>query len=172
MTSVKQNVWLSVGVAATGILLPVALSFVLMPLLGASPVQAFAAGAALCSTSLGTTFTVLSTCNLITTRLGTVLTTAAMLDDVVGLIMVQVVSELGASGGNVEVGTILRPVGVSFAVVFVLVLVCQSAVKPLTKSFLPKLQPTLRRTLHAAFIIQSLEPPFTNSSHIRSTIVL
>ena len=30
------------------------------PLLGATPVQAFAAGAALCSTSLGTTFTVLA----------------------------------------------------------------------------------------------------------------
>lgn len=70
--------------ALTGIVLPIGLSFVLIVLVNASPLQAFAAGAALCSTSLGTTFTVMQTSGLSTTRMGVVLTSAAMMDDVVG----------------------------------------------------------------------------------------
>ena len=46
--------------------------------------QAFAAGASLCSTSLGTTFSVMQASGLSTTRTGVVLTSAAMMDDVVG----------------------------------------------------------------------------------------
>ena len=97
--AVKDNLWLSIAVALTGITLPIALSFSLKGLMTSTTnLQAFAAGAALCSTSLGTTFNVLAASGLTTTRLGTVLTTAAMLDDVVGLIMVQVISNLGGSG--------------------------------------------------------------------------
>lgn len=54
-TAVKANVALSIGVAATGICLPIALSFSLRELTNASQLQAFTAGASLCSTSLGTT---------------------------------------------------------------------------------------------------------------------
>lgn len=56
----------------------------LVVLANATPLQAFAAGAALCSTSLGTTFTVMQTSGLSATRMGVVLTSAAMMDDVVG----------------------------------------------------------------------------------------
>ena len=82
--ALKANLLLSAGVALTGIALPIALSFCLLPLTGATLLEAFAAGAALCSTSLGTTFTVLSTSGLVATRLGVVLSSAAMMDDVVG----------------------------------------------------------------------------------------
>lgn len=84
----KAHIALSSGVATTGMCLPIAFSFSLLKLANATPLQAFAASAALCFTSFGTTFTVLSTSGLTITRLGTVLTTAAMLDDVVGLTMV------------------------------------------------------------------------------------
>merc|ERR1712093_57658 len=70
--SLKANLFLSTAGAITGIGLPMALSFVLQSLSNATPLQAFAAGAALCSTSLGTTFTILSTSGLSSTRLGTV----------------------------------------------------------------------------------------------------
>ena len=73
---------LSLGVALTGIAAPIALSFILGSLTNASTVQCFAAGSALCSTSLGTTFAVLRSSKLTATRLGVVLTSAAMLDDV------------------------------------------------------------------------------------------
>lgn len=82
--SLKANLFLSSGVAATGIGLPIAFSYVLMKMGEATPLKAFAAGAALCATSLGTTFAVMSASGLITTRMGVVLTSAAMMDDVVG----------------------------------------------------------------------------------------
>ena len=83
--ALKANLLLSVGVACTGIALPIGASYALLSLVGATPLQAFAAGAALCSTSLGTTFTVMTATGLSSTRMGTVLTSAAMMDDVVGM---------------------------------------------------------------------------------------
>ncbi|KAF4496192.1 Na+ H+ antiporter [Fusarium agapanthi] len=82
-----------------------------MPMLNATPLQAFTAGAALCSTSLGTTFTILGTSGLSATRLGVLLTSAAMMDDLIGLIMVQVISNLG--GDAFDAITVVRPVVVS-----------------------------------------------------------
>ncbi|OQD79194.1 hypothetical protein PENANT_c058G04644 [Penicillium antarcticum] len=82
-------------------------------LVSASSLQAFAAGAALSATSLGTTFTILSKTKLIATRLGTVTTSAAMLDDVVGLVMVQIISNLGGSTSSFSAMTVIRPVFVS-----------------------------------------------------------
>lgn len=53
----KSNFIFSALVAITGVSVPMGFSCVLMHLLSATPLQAFAAGAALCSTSIGTTFT-------------------------------------------------------------------------------------------------------------------
>lgn len=98
----------SLTIAATGIILPLSLSFLLLPLTSATPLQAFSSGAALSSTSLGTTFTILQSCGVVGTRIGTVLTSAAMVDDVVGLVMIAVVKELG--GERLEAGTVVRPI--------------------------------------------------------------
>ncbi|OCL07311.1 Sodium/hydrogen exchanger [Glonium stellatum] len=131
-TSLKANLLLSIAVALTGIAVPIALSFSLRGLVRATSLQAFAAGAALCSTSLGTTFTVLSTSGLTMTRLGVVLTSAAMMDDVVGLVMVQVISNLRGSRSSINPTTIVRPILVSLAFAVVLPLTCKIFVKPLT----------------------------------------
>ncbi|KAH9872821.1 hypothetical protein J1614_005215 [Plenodomus biglobosus] len=128
--SLKANLLLSSGVALTGIVAPIGLSYTLQELVDATPVQAFAAGAALCSTSLGTTFTVLASSGLSASRLGVVLTSAAMMDDVVGLVMVQVISNLG--GDNFSWVTVVRPVLVSIAFAAVLPIVCLCIVRPLT----------------------------------------
>jgi len=104
-----------------------------MGLLGATPVQAFAAGAALCSTSLGTTFTILSTSGLEKSRLGVILSSAAMLDDVAGLVMVQVISNLGGSADSFSAVTVIRPVFVSIAFAVVVPAFCWTVVKPITK---------------------------------------
>jgi Kef-type K+ transport system membrane component KefB len=106
-----------------------ALSFVLQELVGATSVQAFAAGAALCSTSLGTTFTVLASSGLSSSRLGVVLTSAAMMDDVVGLVMVQVISNLG---GNFSAVTVVRPIAVSVGFAIFVPLACSFFLKPAT----------------------------------------
>jgi Kef-type K+ transport system membrane component KefB len=121
---------LSLGVALTGITVPIGLSYTLQGLLDATPVQAFAAGAALCSTSLGTTFAVLKSSGLSASRLGVVLTSAAMMDDVVGLVMVQVISNLG--GDNFSWVTVVRPVLVSVAFALCAPVACLFIVKPVT----------------------------------------
>jgi Kef-type K+ transport system membrane component KefB len=128
--SLKANIVLSSAVALTGIGVPIGLSYILQPLLGATAIQAFAAGAALCSTSLGTTFTVLASSGLSSSRLGVVLTSAAMMDDVVGLVMVQVISNLGS--GDISAVVIIRPVLVSVAFAVIVPLLCCLCVKPST----------------------------------------
>lgn len=120
--------------AATGIAVPIGLSFVLLRLVdGTSRLSAFAAGAALCSTSLGTAFTVLRASGLATTRLGVVLAGAAMLDDVVGLVMVQVIASLGSAGGHVPALTVVRPILVSVALAVAAGVLCRFVVQPLAK---------------------------------------
>ncbi|KAI1410464.1 Sodium/hydrogen exchanger [Hypoxylon sp. FL1857] len=137
--AVRRNLALSAVVAVTGVGAPMALSFaVLGTMVGASSIQCFAAGAALCSTSLGTTFAVLSASGLADTQLGSVLGTAAMMDDVLGLVMVQIVSSLGAASGGangelkIDIGnTVLRPVLVSLAFAIAVPLACRFVLRPL-----------------------------------------
>lgn len=129
--ALKSNLPLSTAVAVTGITLPIASSYFLPLLVGASPLQAFAAGAALCSTSLGTTFSLLSASGLSITRLGTVLTSAAMMDDVVGLVMVQVISNLDSSS-TFTATDVIRPALVSLAFVVAVPLAARFVVRPLT----------------------------------------
>lgn len=89
---------LSSLVAITGLVTPIVLSLILLHLaFDFSLLQAFTAGAALSTTSLGTTFSVISQAGFGTTRLGAVLTSAAVADDVVGLILLQVVVSLGSA---------------------------------------------------------------------------
>lgn len=122
--------------ATTGIGLPIGLSFILQSLSGVDSVQAFAAGAALCSTSLGTTFTVIQTSGLSESRLGVVLTSAAMMDDVVGLVMVQIIPSLASSSGGFGPPTIIRPVLVSIAYVIFTPIACKYILRPFKKWFL------------------------------------
>ncbi|KAI9369859.1 Sodium/hydrogen exchanger family-domain-containing protein [Aspergillus egyptiacus] len=154
LSSLRANMYLSLAVAFTGIGVPMALSFILMELVSATPLQAFAAGAALSATSLGTTFTILSTTQLITTRLGTVTTSAAMLDDVIGLIMVQIISNLGGSGDSFSAVTVIRPLFVSIGFGVGVVLGCRFVAGPiLLKLFKSKARfPTFTHTPQFAFL--------------------
>lgn len=129
--SIRSNLFLSIGIAITGVSLPIAFSFSLLSITNATHLQAFAAGCALCSTSLGTTFSVLKTCGLTNSRLGTVLSSAAMLDDVVGLIMIQVISNLGTNkGSSFDSVTVIRPIFVSIAYTIVVPLALKYVVRP------------------------------------------
>lgn len=134
------------------------LSFVLTGLVNATSLQAFAAGAALSATSLGTTFTILSTTNLISTRLGTVTTSAAMLDDVVGLVMVQIISNLGGSASSFSSLTVIRPVFVSVGFAVGLFLLCALVIKPIFQkivSMKPRV-PDAMASVQFAFLYQTV----------------
>ena len=114
-----RNLPLSILAALTGILLPFALSFALLtsPAYRYTTMQAFAAGASLSSTSLGTTLALL-TPDLRKTRTGCVLMCAALADDIVGLVIAGIITGLAdstSSGGKVHWATIVRPILVSVA---------------------------------------------------------
>ncbi|KAI1273940.1 Sodium/hydrogen exchanger family-domain-containing protein [Xylaria sp. FL0933] len=138
VVALRKNLLLSVAVAATGVVVPIGLSFALLAPAGsflettsAALLPAFAAGAALCSTSLGTTFSVLQASGLSRTRLGAVLASAALIDDVAGLVMVRIISSLGQTkNGSIEPATILRPLLVSIGFAVAVPLVCRYALKP------------------------------------------
>ncbi|KAK3484953.1 Cation/H+ exchanger [Neurospora hispaniola] len=94
-----QNLCLSTSAALLGVLTPIALTFALFYAgFGYGPLEAFIVGTALCSTSLGTTFVVINSASskhdFAQTRVGTVLISAAILDDVCGLVLVSVISQL------------------------------------------------------------------------------
>lgn len=156
--ALKANVFVSIAVALTGILTPIALSFLLKELVSASPLQAFAAGAALSATSLGTTFTILSTTNLISTRLGTVTTCAAMLDDIVGLVMVQVIANLGGSNTSFDSITVIRPVFVSIGFGVGVFVLCSCCLKPILKILLKNESkiPEFMKTSQFAFLAHTV----------------
>ncbi|KAF2971694.1 hypothetical protein GQX73_g1804 [Xylaria multiplex] len=128
VVALRKNFILSVAIAITGVIVPIGLSFALLAPAGsflgtdssATLLPAFAAGAALCSTSLGTTFSVLQASGLSRTRLGAALASAALLDDVVGLVMVRIITSLGQKGNN--------EISVAFAVV--VPLTCRYILKP------------------------------------------
>lgn len=119
----KENLLLSLITAATGSAAPIALSFVLLYLgFGYGAVETFIIGAALSCTSLGTTVVVLKESsrgvNITQTRAGTVLLSAAVIDDVAGLVMASVIQSLGDASetGDINLGWIIgRPIVVSVA---------------------------------------------------------
>ncbi|GKZ48622.1 hypothetical protein AbraIFM66951_000704 [Aspergillus brasiliensis] len=155
--SMRANLIISLCVAFTGIGVPMGLSFILMKLVSASPLQAFAAGAALSATSLGTTFTILSTTNLVSTRLGTVTTGAAMLDDVVGLVMVQIISNLGGSASSFNAITVVRPLFVSIGFALGVFILCAFCFKPILRKTLTMRRdlPLFMSTVQFAFLAQT-----------------
>jgi hypothetical protein len=55
-----------------------------------------------------------------------------MIDDVVGLVMVQVVSNLGKAETDISAATVIRPILVSLGFAVITPLVCRFAIKPLT----------------------------------------
>lgn len=88
--AMKSNFILLTFLGFTGVIAPIGMSFVLMRLAHATPLQPFTAGASLCSSSLGATFTVLKVSGRNKSRFGVILTCVAMLDDVVELVMAQI----------------------------------------------------------------------------------
>ncbi|KAF9045546.1 Sodium/hydrogen exchanger family-domain-containing protein [Panaeolus papilionaceus] len=111
-----RNLGLSTLVGFTGVGLPIAFSIILLHLaFDKSVLQSFGAGAALCSTSLGTTLALMSP-QMRTTRVGSVLMSAALLDDIIGLVMAAIIVELASHpASTVPPAAIVRPIFVSLA---------------------------------------------------------
>ena len=112
----KQNLVNAFIAASIGVVLPIGFSYLLLYLgFGYGPVATFIIGAALSTTSLGTTFAVISGASkdvdLSQTRVGAILVSAAVIDDVSGLVMSSVIHDLGQISGNSNLGWIIgRPI--------------------------------------------------------------
>lgn len=123
---------LASAVALTGIIAPIGLSFILLPM-GFPALHAFAAGSSLASTSLGTVLTVLHPASvgfdLRQTKLGAILFTAAVMDDVVAFILARVIAVVGGEGNlGAEIG---RTLGVTIGMGIVWGAVTRWPLKPL-----------------------------------------
>ncbi|KAJ4336006.1 hypothetical protein N0V87_005727 [Didymella glomerata] len=146
MDLLKDNFTLSMLGAATGVIAPISLSYLLLYLgFGYGAVETFIIGAALSATSLGTTFAVIASASksvdLSQTRVGAVLVSAAVIDDVTGLVMSSVIHDLGSlsSGGNVNLGWLIgRPIVASAAMAILTPLLTKYAFAPLFRKYIER----------------------------------
>ncbi|HVA56675.1 MAG: cation:proton antiporter [Gemmatimonadaceae bacterium] len=121
------------GVAATvacaGVVLPFGAGYLGAELFGLGRVPALVCGAALCATSVGISARVLSDLGMLDTTEGRVVLGAAVIDDVIGLVILAVVAGI-VEGGSVSLPRIARIAGVAVGFVVVAVAV-GSRVAPL-----------------------------------------
>ncbi|KAF7121790.1 hypothetical protein CNMCM5793_009343 [Aspergillus hiratsukae] len=156
----KRNFILSLLGAAVGVLFPIAFSFLLLYLgFGYGPVETFIVGSALSATSLGTTFAVIKSAarsvDLAQTRVGAVLVSAAVIDDVVGLVLLSIIANLGklSGGGNANLGWIIgRPIVASVAMAI--------------------LTPILTKYVFAKLFRRYIEHHFAQFDHISNIILM
>lgn len=140
----RANLTLSVVGATTGVILPIGLSYLLLYLgYGYGAVETFIIGASLSATSLGTTFAVISgaaaSVDLSQTRVGAILVSAAVLDDVSGLVMSSVIHDLGSigSGGGVNLGWLIgRPIVASILMTILTPVLSKWVLAPAFRKFI------------------------------------
>ena len=99
-------------VALVGVALPCLLGYAAMVWLGLPPIAAVVAAASLSATSIGISARVLSDLGQLETPEGQVVLGAAVLDDVVGLVMLAVVAAVVA-GAAVSAGMVVRTTGIA-----------------------------------------------------------
>lgn len=95
----------SLGVGASGVVIPFALGFGLMELIGRPTPEALLVGTAMVATSVGVTARVLSDLGRIREPESRVVLGAAVVDDILGLLVLAVVA--GSVSGNITVGSIV-----------------------------------------------------------------
>lgn len=105
---------LAAAVAAVGMILPFAGGWLTARALGHSSLTAVFVGAALTATSIGITARVLSEIQALETREGRVILGAAVVDDVLGLVVLAVVSRI-AEHGTLDAGDVARSMLLSVA---------------------------------------------------------
>lgn len=109
------------AVALAGVVLPFASGYLVAVGLGATSLQALVAGAAMCATSIGISARVLSDLGQLDTKEGQIVLGAAVIDDVIGLIILAVVMAV-ASGSSMGVLDVSRIAALAIGFVLVAIL--------------------------------------------------
>ncbi|MBZ5563195.1 MAG: cation:proton antiporter [Acidobacteriia bacterium] len=112
--------WTAMLVAFLGVLLPFLLGFGYLKLLASSSVEAIFIGAAMVATSVGITARVLEDMGVLNSRVARVILGAAVIDDVLGMIVLAVVSSLSAGKVNYVSLAVVTVEAVGFTVLVVL----------------------------------------------------
>jgi Na+:H+ antiporter len=126
---------LSVGVAATavaivGVVLPFAAGYFVSRALGLALLPAIVAGAALTATSVGITARVFSDLGRLKTIEGQIVLGAAVIDDVIGLVILAIVSDLVAGTAPTMLG-VVRTTAIAFGFLAAAVIVGRFVVPPI-----------------------------------------
>jgi Kef-type K+ transport system membrane component KefB len=119
-------------VGSVGVVLPFALGYGVAHLLGVDQLAAIVCGAALTATSIGISARVLADLGQLESPEGQVVLGAAVLDDVVGLIILSVVSGL-ATGGSVEPLEVARITAVAIGFIVAALVIGNIVVPPAFK---------------------------------------
>jgi len=121
----------TVGIA--GVIVPFAAGYFAALALGVTGLAALVCGAALTATSIGISARVLSDLGQLKTREGQIVLGAAVLDDVIGLIILSVISGL-AAGGALTAAGVTRTVAVALGFLVVALVVGYRAAPLLVKA--------------------------------------
>jgi len=117
-----RKVGLTAGaVAALGVVVPFVMGYYVSILLFASSVEAMFIGAALVATSVGITARVLEDMGMIKSQEAKIILGAAVIDDILGMIVLTLVS--GTVGGSLQVFDVVIVVGESVCFVAILVVI-------------------------------------------------
>lgn len=108
----------AMAVAFVGMVVPFLGGYLVTRAAGYPTLTAIFVGAALTATSIGITSRVLSELKMLASREGQIILGAAVADDVLGLVVLAVVSQIAATG-SVSVGDALKAAGLSFAFLLV-----------------------------------------------------
>lgn len=117
-------------VAFAGVAMPLGGGYIGAEVLGLKQVPALVCGAALCATSVGISARVLSELGMLETTEGRVVLGAAVIDDIIGLVILAVVAGI-VEGGAVSAPQVGRIAGVAVAFVALAVLVGARVAPPL-----------------------------------------
>jgi Kef-type K+ transport system membrane component KefB len=112
--------WTAVLVAILGVMLPFLAGFAYMRAASNSMVESIFVGAAMVATSVGITARVLADAGFLSTRMARVILGAAVLDDILGMIVLAVVSSISTGKINyVSLGVVtVEAIGFSLLVIF------------------------------------------------------
>jgi Kef-type K+ transport system membrane component KefB len=114
--------WRALLVAVLGVVLPFIAGYLIMLAWGETHIEAIFVGAALVATSVGITARVLGQMGLLSLEVSRIILGAAVIDDILGLLILAVVSSLAKEGGvnYVQIGT-TAALAVGFTLLVILV---------------------------------------------------
>jgi Kef-type K+ transport system membrane component KefB len=111
--------WTASLVAILGVVLPFSLGFLYMRVIDHTLVESIFVGAAMVATSVGITARVLSDAGVLSTRVGRVILAAAVLDDILGMIVLALVSSLSEGKVNYISLTIVAGEAIVFSLLII-----------------------------------------------------